>query len=51
LQKNELVILGVEAPDRQGVKSQEYLDIPRFYASSGTGCIGVQNGKLYESEP
>jgi hypothetical protein len=23
--------LGVEAPDRQGMKTQEYLDIPSFH--------------------
>jgi hypothetical protein len=30
-----LVILGVETPGRQGVKSQEYLDIPRFFNATG----------------
>jgi hypothetical protein len=45
------VILGVEIPARQGVKSQEYLDIPRFYTGSRTGCIGVQNGQFFLSEP
>jgi len=29
--------LGVEAPGRQGVKSQEYLDISRFCTGSRTG--------------
>jgi hypothetical protein len=30
-----LVILGVEAPGRQGVKPQEYLDIPKFCNAAG----------------
>jgi hypothetical protein len=51
LAKNKLVILGVEAPGRQGVKSLEYLDIPRFCTGSRTGCISVQNGQLFLSEP
>jgi hypothetical protein len=46
-----LVILGVETPGRQGVKPQEYLDIPEFCNGSRAGCIGVQNGKLFLSEP
>jgi hypothetical protein len=46
-----LVILGVEAPGQQGVKPQEYLDIPKFCTGSRTGCIGDQNGKLFLSEP
>jgi hypothetical protein len=45
------VILGVETPGRQGVKSQEYLDIPRFCTGNRTGCIDVQNGKLFLSKP
>jgi hypothetical protein len=38
-QKNKLVILGVETPGRQGVKSHEYLDITRFYTGTRKGCI------------
>jgi hypothetical protein len=49
--QNKLVILGVEAPGRQGGKSQEYLDIPISCAGSRTGCIGVQNDTLFLSEP
>jgi hypothetical protein len=45
------VLLGAEAPGRQGVKSQEYLDISRFCTGSRMGCIGVQNGKLFLSKP
>jgi hypothetical protein len=30
LTKNKFAFLGVEAPDRQGAKTQEYLDIPSF---------------------
>jgi hypothetical protein len=30
-----LAILGVEAPDRQGAKMQEYLDIPSFRNAVG----------------
>jgi hypothetical protein len=33
--------LDVEAPVRQGVKMQEYLDIPSFRTGSRTGFIGV----------
>jgi len=33
--KNKLVILGVEALGRQGVKSPECLDIPRFCNAAG----------------
>jgi hypothetical protein len=49
--KNKLVISDVETPGRKGVKSHEYLDIPKFYTGSRTGCIGVQNGKLLMSKP
>ena len=45
LAKNKWVILGVEAPGRQGGKSQEYLDIPRFCTGSRTGDIGTHNGQ------
>jgi hypothetical protein len=41
------MILGVEVHERRGVKSQEYLDIPRFYASSRMGCIDVHNDVLF----
>jgi hypothetical protein len=34
-QKNKFAILGVEAPDRQGAKTQEYLDIPSFRNPAG----------------
>ncbi|MGA8242107.1 MAG: hypothetical protein WB818_16155 [Desulfobacterales bacterium] len=34
-QKNKFSILGVEAPDRQGAKTQEYLDIPSFRNPAG----------------
>ena len=44
------MILGIEALSRQGVKSQEYLYIPKFYTGSRTGCSSVQNGKLFSSE-
>jgi len=44
------VILGGEAPGRQGVKSQLYLYIPSFYTGSRTGCADVPNGKLFLSE-
>jgi hypothetical protein len=27
--------MGVEAPDRQGAKTQEYLDIPSFHNAVG----------------
>jgi hypothetical protein len=49
--KNKFAILGVEAPGRQGAKTQEYLDFPIFRTSSRTGCIGVQNVALFLSEP
>jgi len=29
----------------------EYLDIPSFCTGNRTGCIGVQNGKVFLSEP
>jgi len=45
------MIFGIETPARQGVKSQEYLDIPSFYTGSRTGCIGVQNRQFFLSEP
>ena len=48
---HKLVTMGVEAPGRQGVKLQEYLDIPSFRTGSRTGCIGVQNVTLFLSEP
>jgi hypothetical protein len=43
--------LGVEAPGRQGAKTQEYLDIQSFCTSRWTGCIGFQNVELFLSEP
>jgi hypothetical protein len=33
--KNKFAILGVEAPGRQGAKTQEYLDIPSFRNTDG----------------
>jgi hypothetical protein len=33
--KNKFTILGVEAPDWQGAKGQEYLDIPSFRNAAG----------------
>jgi hypothetical protein len=33
--KNKFAFLGVEAPDRQGAKTQEYLDIPSFRNTAG----------------
>jgi hypothetical protein len=32
--KNKFTILGVEAPVGQGVKTQEYRDIPSFYIAA-----------------
>jgi len=49
--KNKLAISDVETPGRKGVKSHEYLDIPKFYTGSRAGFIGVQNGKLLMSKP
>jgi hypothetical protein len=37
-EKNKVAILGVEAPGRQGAKTQEYLDIPSFRNTDG--CFG-----------
>jgi hypothetical protein len=48
--KNKFAILGVEAPGRQGAKTQEYRDIPNFRTGSRTGCIGVQNVMSFLSE-
>jgi hypothetical protein len=45
------VILGAEAPGRQGAKSQEYLDIPIFCTGSRTGSIGIQNDTIFLSKP
>ncbi len=39
--------MGVEALGRQGVKLQDYLDIPSFRTGSRTGWIGVQDVTLY----
>ncbi len=33
--KNKFKILGVEAPVRQGTKTQDYRDIPRFRNAAG----------------
>jgi hypothetical protein len=33
--KNKIAFLGVAAPDRQGAKTQEYLDIPGFGNTAG----------------
>jgi hypothetical protein len=33
--KNKFAFLGVAAPDRQGAKTQEYLDIPGFRNTAG----------------
>jgi hypothetical protein len=33
--KNKFAFLGVEAPDRQGAKTQEYPDIPSFRNTAG----------------
>ena len=46
---HKLVTMGVEAPGRQGVKLQEYLDIPSFRTGSRTGWIGVQDVMLFLS--
>jgi hypothetical protein len=43
--------LGIEAPGRQGAKTQAYVDMPSFRTGSRTGCIGVQNDTLFLSEP
>ena len=43
--------MGDEAPGRQGANTLECLDIPSFCTGSQTGCIGVQNVKLFLSEP
>jgi hypothetical protein len=43
--------LGVAATDRQGAKTQEYMDIPSFCTNSRRGCIGFQKVKLFLSEP
>jgi hypothetical protein len=51
---------GIEAPVRQGAKTQEYPDIPSSRNAAGrdasayktgTRCIGVYNVKLFLSEP
>jgi hypothetical protein len=49
--KNKLLILDVETPGRKGVKSHEYLDIPKFCTGSPSEFIGVQNSKLLMSKP
>jgi hypothetical protein len=49
--KNKLAITGDEVPGRQGVKRQEYRDIPGFSTGSRSGCIAIQNVKLILSEP
>jgi hypothetical protein len=49
--KNKFAFLGVEAPDRQGAKTQEYLEYSGFSQHSRTGCIGVQNVTLFLSAP
>ena len=48
---NKFEILGVEAPGRHGVKTQEHLDISSFRTNGRTGCIGVQIVTLFLSEP
>jgi hypothetical protein len=46
-----LKFFGVDLPGRQGAKTQEHLDIPRFRTGSRAEFIGVQNGKLFLNEP
>ncbi len=51
LRRNKLTILEVEAPGPQDTEAQEhqaYFELPQ---RSGTGWIGVQNVKLFLSEP
>jgi hypothetical protein len=47
LRKNELVILVVEAPGRQGVKTQEYLDIPRFVTQPDEMRLPIRSTAYY----
>ena len=39
--KNKLAILSIEAPGRQGAKTQEYQDIYALSEHSQAGCIGA----------
>jgi hypothetical protein len=48
---NKLMLLGAETHGRQGVEYKEYVDIKISYAGSRTGCIAIQKGRLFLSEP
>jgi hypothetical protein len=45
------VILGVEMPGRQGVKSQEYMDIPRFCNAAGRDASASKMVIYYRASP
>jgi hypothetical protein len=47
----ELAILGVEAPGRQGAKTNEYLDIPRFRNATGRDASASKMLRYFLSEP
>jgi hypothetical protein len=49
--RNKFTILGVEAPGRQDAEAQEYQAYFELPQHSRTGWIGVQNVKLFLSEP
>ena len=44
-------IFSVEAPSRQGAKTQEYQVYSEFLKRSRVGCIGAKNVKLFLREP
>jgi hypothetical protein len=46
-----LVFAGVEAPDPQGARSQEYLDIPRICSAAGRDAAALENAKSVLSKP
>jgi len=43
--KIKFAILGVAAPGRHGVKTQEYLDIPSFRNPAGRDASAVKMGR------
>jgi hypothetical protein len=49
--RNKFVIFEVEAPDRQDAEAEEYQAYFALPQRSRSGWIGVQNVKLFLSEP
>jgi hypothetical protein len=49
--KNKLVILDVETPGRKGVKSHEYLDIPKFWPMAGRDASASRMVRYLRASP